>query len=81
MPQMPTPIRNRYVTAAISTPSKVMPTSRPNNQPKPIGRVKHRIGDGVGHTAERLPRHHYRWFIRPGHVLQNRFFFWSLLHR
>ena len=45
------------------------------------GARQDRIGNGVSYAAERLPRRHHRWFVRPGHVLQNRFFFWSLLHR
>ena len=45
------------------------------------GPLQHGIGDRVGHDAEGLPRQQYRWLIRPGHVLQNRFFLWSLLHR
>ncbi len=48
---------------------------------QPDGPLEHGIGDGVGYAAERLSRSHNRWFIRPGHVLQDRFFLWSLLHR
>ena len=56
--------------------------SDPDEQPAQAdGPRQDRIGDGVSYAAKRLPRRHHGWFVRPGHVLQNRFFFWSLLHR
>ena len=69
------------MTAIISSAYQAHADKQAASQPSPMGRFNTASAMVSVTLPNVCPGSYYRWFIRPGHVLQNRFFFWSLLHR